>query len=53
MIFDEKDDKVKLQIGEAVIEESDEAKLLGTTVDTKLSFKSHVQSLYKKQESMP
>ena len=45
MIFGEKSKKMKIHIGGAVIEESDEETLLGITLDTKLSFKSHVQSL--------
>ena len=48
MIFGEKSDIVKLHIGEAVIEESDEETLLEITLDTELSFKTHVQSLCKK-----
>ena len=48
MIFGEKSKKMKIHFGEAVIEESDEETLLGTTLDTKLSFKSHVQSLCRK-----
>ena len=48
MIFGEKRRKVKIHIAEAVIEESDEETLLGITLDTKISFKSHVQSLCKK-----
>ena len=42
MLFGE---KVKTYVGEAVTEESDEEALLGITLDTKLSFKTHVQSL--------
>ena len=49
MIFGEKRRKVKIHIAEAVIEESDEETLLGITLDTKFSFKNHVQSLCKKQ----
>ena len=48
MIFGEKSKKMKIHFGEAVIEESDEETLLGITLDTKLSFKSHVQSLCRK-----
>ena len=39
---------MKIHFGEAVIEESDEETLLGITLDTKLSFTSHVQSLCRK-----
>ena len=48
IIFGEKNDKMKLRIGDAVIEESDKVTLLGMTLDTTLSFKTHVQSLCKK-----
>ena len=48
MIFGEKSKKMKIHFGEAVIDESDEETLLGITLDTKLSFKSHVQSLCRK-----
>ena len=43
MIFGEKNDKMKLYIGEAGIEESDEDIL----ICRKPSFKNHVQSLCK------
>ena len=45
MVVGEKNEKMKVRNGEAVVEESDEVTLLGTTSDTKLSFKTHVQSL--------
>ena len=48
MIFGEKNNKVRLHTGEAVIEESDKETLIGITLDRKLSFKTHVQSLFKK-----
>ena len=48
MIFGEKSEQVKIHIGEAVTEESDEGKLLGITLDTKLSFKINVQLLCRK-----
>ena len=48
MIFGEKNDKVRLHIGEAVIEENDEEEiLLGITLDRKLTY---LQSLCKKQD---
>ena len=48
MIFGEKKDKMKLHVGKAVIEESDEETLLGVILDTKLNFKTHLQTLCKK-----
>ena len=48
MIFGEKTDKMKLHVGKAVIEESDEETLLGVILDTKLNFKTHLQTLCKK-----
>ena len=47
MICGEKSDKVKIHIGEAAIEESDEETRLGIMLDRKSSFKTNVQS--KKQ----
>ena len=37
-----------MHVGDAQIEESDDEKLLGITLDKKLSFKKHVQTLCKK-----
>ena len=37
---------MKIHIEEAVLEESDEETLLGITLDTKHSLKSHVQSTH-------
>ena len=48
MIFGKKSETVKIHVGEAVMVESDEETLLGITLDTKLSFKTHVQSLCRK-----
>ena len=48
MIFGETKDMMKLHIGMAVLEHSDEETLLGVTLDTKLNFKTHVQTLCKK-----
>ena len=39
---------MKLHVGKAVIEESDEETLLGVILDTKLNFKIHLQTLCKK-----
>ena len=52
MIFGEKSRKIKIHIGEAVIEEIDEGTLLGITLDTKLSFKSHDIPFAEKQARM-
>ena len=35
-------EKTKMRVGEVQIEESDDEKLLGVTLDKKLSFKKHV-----------
>ena len=48
LIFGEKKDKMKLHVGMAVLEDSNEETLLGVTLDTKLNFKTHVQTLCKK-----
>ena len=39
---------IKIKIGEAIVEESSEEKLLGVIIDKKLSFKSHISSLCKR-----
>ena len=41
-------ERVHIHLAEAQIEENDEEKLLGITLDKKLSFKKHVQTLCKK-----
>ena len=41
-------EKVNIRVGEVQIEESDEEKLLGVTLDKRLSFKKHVLTLCKK-----
>jgi len=46
--FYEKNDKRKIQIEEVKIKESDERILIEITLDIKLSFKTHVQSLLTK-----
>ena len=48
MKFGEKSKKVKIRIGEAVIEESDEETLLGIALDTKLSCKTHLHLYVRK-----
>ena len=39
---------IKIKIGEAIVEESSEKRLLGMIVGKKLNFKSHISSLCKK-----
>ena len=39
---------IKIKIGEAIVEESSEEKLLGVIIDTNLNFKSHVSNLCKR-----
>ena len=39
---------VQVKIGEAIVEESSEEKLLGVILDKKLNFKSHISNLCKK-----
>ena len=50
--FCEKDVKMELRIREALIEESDEVTLLGITLDTRLSFKTHVQKASQKLHAL-
>ena len=38
---------IKIKIGEAIVEESSEEKLLGVILDRKLIFKSHISILCK------
>ena len=42
IIFGTCKEKVNMHVGEVQIEESDDEKLLGITLDKKLSFKKHV-----------
>ena len=48
IIFGTSKETVNMHVGEVQIEESDDEKLLGITLDKKLSFKKHVQTLWKK-----
>ena len=48
LIFGEKNTDVSVQIGATTITESGEEKLLGVTLDKKLDFKNHVNTLCKK-----
>ena len=48
ILFGASKERDSTHIGEAQVKESEEQKLLGITVDKKLSFKKHVQTLCKK-----
>ena len=50
LIFGKSREKLSLKIGEEVITESKEEKLLGVIIDKKLNFKSHVAALFKKTD---
>ena len=48
IIFGTREEKVSMHVGEVQMEESDDEKLLGITLDKKLTFKKHVQAICKK-----
>ena len=48
ILFGASNERANVHVGEAQIEESGEEKLLGITLDKKLSFKNHVKTLCKK-----
>ena len=48
ILFGASNERANIHVGEAQIEESGEEKLLGITLDKKLSFKNHVKTLCKK-----
>ena len=48
LFFGNKDDEMTVNISGSLIDESDEEKLLGVTLDKKLNFKAHVNDLCKK-----
>ena len=48
IIFGTREEKVSMHVGEVQIEDSDDEKLLGITLDKKLTFKKHVQTICKK-----
>ena len=48
LTFGTSKDDIKVTVGEAIVKESSEEKLLGVTIDKNLNFKSHVSNLCKK-----
>ena len=48
LTFGTSQDDTKITVGEAIVKESSEEKLLGVTIDKNLNFKSHVSNLCKK-----
>ena len=48
LVFGSKDGEVSASISGSLIQESDEEKLLGVTLDRGLNFKSHVSNFSKK-----
>ena len=46
--FGTSQDDIKITVGEAIVKESSEEKLLGVTIDKNLNFKSHVSNLCKR-----
>ena len=44
ILFGASNERANIHVGEAQIEESGEEKLLGITLDKKLSFKNHVKT---------
>ena len=48
LTFGTNQDDIKIKIGEAIVEESSEEKLLGVIMDKNLNFKSHVSNLCKR-----
>ena len=48
LTFRTNQDNIKIKIGEAIVEESSEEKLLGVIIDKNLTFKSHVSNLCKR-----
>ena len=53
MIFGRKQyNKVKLKFNSIVISESDTVKLLGITIDNKLTFNEHINNLCRNQSKL-
>ena len=48
LTFGTRQDDIKITVGEAIVKESSEEKLLGVTIDKNLNFKSHVSNLCKR-----
>ena len=48
LTFGTSQDDIKITVGENIVKESSEEKLLGVTIDKNLNFKSHVSNLCKK-----
>ena len=48
LVFGDKTNDVSVKVGNSLIKESSEEKLLGVTIDKNLSFKTHLNSLCKK-----
>ena len=48
IIFRTREEKVSMHVGEVQIEESDDKRLLGITLDKKLTFEKHAQTIHKK-----
>ena len=48
LTFGTNQDDIKIKIGEAIVEESSEEKLLGEIIDKNLNFKSHVSNLCRR-----
>ena len=48
LTFGTSQDDIKITVGEAIVKESSEEKLLGVTIDKNLNFKSHVSNLCKR-----
>ena len=48
LVFGSNGEDVSVNISGSLIQESDEKKLLGLTLDRRLNFKNHISNLYKK-----
>ena len=53
IIFETSKENVDMHAGELQIEESHDEKLLGVTLDKKLSFKNHVETCKKASHKLP
>ena len=50
LTFGTSQDDIKITVGEAIVKESSEEKLLGVTIDKNLNFKSHVSKFMQKRQ---